>query len=138
MECVSNPDSDSDEVAHLDTHILVWLYSNPHRHWPEPVSQLLESAILRYSPMARLELHFLQEIGRIKVSPAPLLDELAASLGLTECRQAFSDVIDKARGLTWTRDPFDRLIVAQAIAANARLITHEENIRTHFPGAVWK
>ena len=40
--------------------------------------------------------------------------------------------IGQAQSLTWTRDPFDRLIVAKAMAANAKLITHDENIRLNF------
>lgn len=129
--------TDPPELAHLDTHILVWLYQNPARKWPDTVRRLLDSALLRYSPMARLELHFLREIGRITVEPAELLAEVSGPLQLGECTQPFPDVIDRARRLTWTRDPFDRVIVAQAIAANARLITHDENIRANFPGAVW-
>jgi PIN domain nuclease of toxin-antitoxin system len=129
--------TDEPALAHLDTHILVWLYRNPHRAWPERVRVLLESARLRYSPMARLELHFLREIGRIEVAPAELLAELTGPLELQECGQPFGTVVEQAQALSWTRDPFDRLIVAQAMAAGAGLITHDENIRAHYAGAVW-
>jgi PIN domain nuclease of toxin-antitoxin system len=125
-------------LAHLDTHILVWLYRMPQRAWPDPVRVLLDSAVLRYSPMARLELHFLHQIGRINVAPADLLLELGEPLQLRECGQSFAAVVEHAQTLTWTRDPFDRLIVAQAITADAKLITHDENIRANFAGAVWK
>ena len=84
--------------------------------------------MLRYSPMARLELYYLHQIGRINVLPAELLSELTEPLCLRECDQSFSAVIGQAQSLTWTRDPFDRLIVAQAMAAKAKLITHDENI----------
>jgi PIN domain nuclease of toxin-antitoxin system len=127
----------SHELAHLDTHIMVWLYRKPERAWPKQVLCLLDSAVLRYSPMARLELYYLQQIGRISVSPAELLAELAGPLNLRECDQSFAAVVGRAQSLTWTRDPFDRLIVAQAITASAKLITHDETIRMNFPGAVW-
>jgi PIN domain nuclease of toxin-antitoxin system len=129
--------TDSAVLAHLDTHMLIWLYSKPDRAWPEQVVHLLESATLRYSPMVRLELHYLLEIGRITVSPTELLLELSETLSLRECDHPFAAVVEQAQTLTWTRDPFDRLIVAQAMAANAKLITHDENIRMNFPGAVW-
>lgn len=124
-------------LAHLDTHVLIWLYHNPQRTWPTPVRVILDSGVLSYSPMTRLELHLLYQIGRIKVTPGDLLTELCEPLQLRECVQPFSAVVDAAQALTWTRDPFDRLIVAQAIAAGAKLITHDENIRTHFLDAVW-
>lgn len=38
---------------------------------------------------------------------------------------------------SWTRDPFDRLIVANAKAAGAPLITKDERIRKHYRRAIW-
>ncbi|MBI4756646.1 MAG: PIN domain nuclease [Betaproteobacteria bacterium] len=123
--------------VHLDTHILVWLYADPLRAWPAEVRRLLETAALRYSPMARLELQYLREIGRLNVPPAALLAELATPLDLRECRQAFSAVVERAQSLHWTRDVFDRIIVAQASAAGARLVSRDVLIRKHFADAVW-
>jgi PIN domain nuclease of toxin-antitoxin system len=40
--------------------------------------------------------------------------------------------------LTWTRDPFDRLIAAHAIVAGARLLTADEQILEHLPLATWE
>jgi len=37
----------------------------------------------------------------------------------------------------WTRDPFDRLIAAQAALARARLLTRDDLLRRHFPSAFW-
>ncbi len=127
----------SNSEVHLDTHILVWLYADPKRTWPAAVRHLLETAPLRYAPMARLELHYLHEIGRLKVAPAVLLAALSAPLGLRECQQPFSAVVEYAQTLLWTRDVFDRLIVAQAMAAQALLISRDAAITQHFEGAVW-
>jgi PIN domain nuclease of toxin-antitoxin system len=44
----------------------------------------------------------------------------------------------EAIDVDWTTDPFDRLIVAQAIAnSNAKLITRDRLIRKNYPQAVW-
>ena len=51
--------------------------------------------------------------------------------------QDFSIIMQHALELNWTRDPFDRLIVAQAMAAGAALVTADHLIREHFVGAVW-
>jgi PIN domain nuclease of toxin-antitoxin system len=42
-----------------------------------------------------------------------------------------------AADLSWTRDPFDRLISAHAIVANAPLITADETIRANLSLAIW-
>lgn len=42
-----------------------------------------------------------------------------------------------AMDLSWTCDPFDRLISAHAIVANAPLVTADEKIREHLPLAIW-
>jgi len=39
--------------------------------------------------------------------------------------------------IIWTRDPFDRLIVAHAIKANCNLLTKDEKIRKNYAHAVW-
>ncbi len=46
-------------------------------------------------------------------------------------------VVAHARAQTWTRDPFDRLIVGQAAAGDAQLVTRDAEIRAHYARAVW-
>lgn len=48
-----------------------------------------------------------------------------------------ADLVEAASPLSWTRDPFDRLIAAHAIVANAPLVTADETIRENLPLAVW-
>jgi len=44
----------------------------------------------------------------------------------------------EALPLDWSRDPFDRIIVAQAIANHdAVLLTADAHIRSHYRRAVW-
>jgi PIN domain nuclease of toxin-antitoxin system len=38
---------------------------------------------------------------------------------------------------SWTRDPFDRLIVANALANDAPLITKDEEIRRNYSRSIW-
>jgi len=46
-------------------------------------------------------------------------------------------VVHAATSLTWTRDPFDRMIVADAIVAASDLLTKDEQILTNAPFARW-
>ncbi len=62
---------------------------------------------------------------------------LAGSLGLGVCALPFERVVETAQRQAWTRDPFDRLIVAQASLAAAPLLTKDRTIREHYAKAAW-
>ena len=84
-----------------------------------------------------LELDILHEIGRIAVTPQRVL-EAAGEIGQVGVSDAtFTETVLATRPLSWTRDPFDRLITATAIADGARLLTADKTILTHFADAVW-
>lgn len=113
----------------LDTHVLVWLYAGALDRFPPSLRERLNSGRLVISPMARLELRYLHEIGRLTDDSERIVSELSAAVGLTEDDQPFSRVVELAERVTFTRDPFDRLIVSQALAAKDPLVTKDERIR---------
>jgi PIN domain nuclease of toxin-antitoxin system len=47
------------------------------------------------------------------------------------------EIARHARLLGWTRDPFDRFIVAHALASNAILLTADKTIRERCSQALW-
>jgi PIN domain nuclease of toxin-antitoxin system len=124
-------------VAHLDTPVLVWLYAGALERIPAQVREQLETHALVFSPAARLELQFLFEIRRIADTADTVIADLERRIELRESDVPFPKVVSIATALTWTRDPFDRLIVAQAQAQRAPLITADGVIRKHFKGAIW-
>jgi PIN domain nuclease of toxin-antitoxin system len=87
--------------------------------------------------MVALELQYLFEIGRLKEPPDAVLPALQGSLGLVVCDRPFAEVSWEARRLAWTRDPFDRLITAQASVGDARLMTKDETILKNYARAFW-
>jgi PIN domain nuclease of toxin-antitoxin system len=123
-------------LTHLDTHVVVWLYANDRARL-RPVWSRLERATLAISPMVTLELELLREIGRLRVGGGDIVADLVARIGLQVSTTSMVQVIGHALALSWTRDPFDRLIVANALADDAPLITKDETIRKHLPNAVW-
>jgi PIN domain nuclease of toxin-antitoxin system len=84
-----------------------------------------------------LELGFLHELGRLKPSASKLISTLSTDIGLRVCDLPFRTVVDHAMAEGWTRDPFDRLIVANAKAAGAPLVTRDERIHKHYSRALW-
>jgi PIN domain nuclease of toxin-antitoxin system len=92
---------------------------------------------LQVSPIAILELQYLHEVRKARDSVATMLTALRGDVGLQVADVSLEELIDVARDLSWTRDPFDRLIAAHAIVANAPLVTADETIREHLSLAVW-
>jgi PIN domain nuclease of toxin-antitoxin system len=53
------------------------------------------------------------------------------------CDLPFRTVVEYALKENWGRDPFDRLIVANAKAAEAPLVTKDARIRRHYSRVIW-
>lgn len=125
-------------MIHLDTHVVAWLYSDGDaRMSPVARAALKGSDDIRISPMVRLELRYLFEVGRVTAPAAEVVDELRTTLGLTVCDASFVAVAHLAETLTWTRDPFDRLIVAHAALHEAPLVTKDGTLHERYPRCVW-
>lgn len=123
---------------YLDTHILVWLYQDgAARLTPEGIRAIETAEQLLISPMVELELSYLHEISRINRKASVILDCLRRDIGLETCPQPFAAVIGSALALNWTRDPFDRIIVAQAAHRKSPLLTADQNILKHYATAIW-
>jgi len=125
-------------MIYLDTHVVVWLYAKGASALSKTSSQLLEQENdIRISPMTRMELQYLKEIKRINQDPIIILDSLDSTIGLSICNSPFPLIVKEAENNAWTRDPFDRLIVAQASLNEAPLITKDEIIHANYPAAIW-
>ncbi len=72
------------------------------------------------SPMVILEIDFMREIGRVYESGERIFRELSKRSGLAISDTPFADVVFEASAQSWTKDPFDRIIVAEAAVHAAR------------------
>lgn len=124
-------------MIYLDTHIALWLHVGAHELLSKAAADAIRANDLRISPMVLLEVQYLSEAGKVKTTPDAMLASLADALGLTICDAPFEQVAQAAIGMTWTRDPFDRIITAQAGLADAPLVTKDSVIRKHYRKAIW-
>ncbi len=124
-------------LIYLDTHVVVWLYAGQLQRIPASVQDVLNDQPLLISPMVLLEIQYLSEIGRFTDSVDQVVDVLTRDLGLAICDLPFPASARKALELSWTRDPFDRLIVGQAALRDLPLVTSDRQIRTHYSRALW-
>ena len=124
-------------IAYADTHILVWLFYGETNKLSAAARHAVEECEILASPATVLETELLHEIGRTRQTASMIFSTLATDIGLRVCPLPFRDIVNQALKESWTRDPFDRLIVANAKAAGAALVTKDERIRKHYARAVW-
>jgi len=123
--------------AYLDTHVALWLYAGETGRISKRAATLINRESMLASPIVLLELEYLREVGRIAATPQTIVAELKRRVGLAIQNRSFEAVTEQALDLDWTRDVFDRLIVAQAALDGSALVTTDRTIRKHYPKAVW-
>jgi PIN domain nuclease of toxin-antitoxin system len=124
-------------IVYVDTHVLVWLFYGETHKLTASARQAVEEADLVASAATVLEMELLHEIGRTRQPASAIVAVLEADVGLRVCDLPFRDIVNHALKESWTRDPFDRLIVANAKAAGAPLVTKDERILKHYRRAIW-
>lgn len=121
----------------LDTHGVVWLYAGLVEKFSQAVRQLINDQDVYISPIVRLELQYLYEIQRITVDVDAIVTDLSGQIALQVCNKPFNLIVTQALKYTWTRDPFDRLIVVNAALNDNVLLSKDQTILKNYPHAKW-
>ncbi len=124
-------------MIYLDTHVVAWLYAGLLEKFNQSIRSTLNENEIRISPIVRLELQYLFEIQRLREPAEVIIADLSDRIGIIICDKDFNTVINRAITISWTRDPFDRVIVAQAGLNDHVLITKDKNIIANYPHARW-
>jgi PIN domain nuclease of toxin-antitoxin system len=122
--------------AHLDTHIALWLHDTLIEKISPAQAHLIETSDVFISQFVRLELHYLFEIGRINIKPDTIISFLSTNADILVSTTPLQKIMNEAVRLQWTRDPFDRLITANALTEKASLLTQDSTILRHCSSAV--
>lgn len=121
----------------LDTHVIVWLYKGAKELFSEPAQRALQNEELVISPIVLLELQYLYEAKKIRKKAEAIVADLQKTIGIRMTHPDAEAVIRAALPLSWTRDPFDRMIVAHAQSQKAPLLTKDRVILRHYARAMW-
>jgi PIN domain nuclease of toxin-antitoxin system len=121
----------------LDTHVVIWLHAKLLDKLSGDAIQQIEDNEILITQMVRLEMQYLFEIGRIKVTPETIIKDLNETIGLKISQMKVEQVFDHAIDYQWTRDVFDRLITAEAEAMGVTLVTKDKKILANYEKAIW-
>ena len=121
----------------IDTHIVIWLYSGKLDLLSKVAIDEIRRNDLLISPIVKLELSYLYEIGRLNDPSGKIINDLGKEIGLKVVEDSFIEIIDMASGYNWTQDPFDRIITAHARVRNLRLLTKDRTILANYELAFW-
>ena len=113
----------------LDTHALVW-YAENSPQLPEPITQLLAGGqtIVHVSVVSFWELATLTSLGRLVLAPdlATWIAKIrASSFRIIPIEDQHLVAYATLPQVKDHRDPFDRLLIAQALSENLTLISRD-------------
>jgi PIN domain nuclease of toxin-antitoxin system len=114
----------------LDTHVLLWALATPERLAPAIRDQLEDPAnIVLFSAASIWEIAIKARLGRADFPPSPTrVSEAARASGFLELPVHAAAAARVAALPLLHRDPFDRLLVAQAISEPALLYTADRQL----------
>lgn len=124
-------------MIYLDTHVIVWLYAGLEEKFSQTVKKIMNENETLISPIVRLELQYLHQLERIDQPADEVIGDISKRFGTRICEKDFNAVVSQALSHTWTRDPFDRLIVANAAIDDSILISKDKNILENYDQARW-
>jgi len=113
----------------LDTHFLLWIVLGSSRL--EAFPWLDRYRPWGVSPVSLLEMQFLAEVGRLKVTNPELTERISEDPRFVVDEVPTVALIHHALPLGWTRDPFDRLLAAHSSARRTPLATVDGTLQEH-------
>jgi PIN domain nuclease of toxin-antitoxin system len=124
----------------LDTHVLLWSVSDPARIAPEARAQIEEPANVRLiSAASAWEIATKHALGKLPLREPPdaFLRRAGTDLCADELPITARHALLSASLPNHHRDPFDRLLVAQAIVEGATLVTADHMLPPYGVALLW-
>jgi PIN domain nuclease of toxin-antitoxin system len=111
--------------AILDSHFLIWIVTRSRRLSRFPwLDRYLPWGV---SPIALLEIQFLSELGKVDLKPG-FHDAVRSDARFELDDPPSASLVERAIPLSWTRDPFDRLLAAHSEVRRSPMISVDEDM----------
>lgn len=111
----------------LDTHIFLWLTADDKRLNQHARGMILDAEKVSISSASIWEIAIKFRVGKIRVNPDDAIREIAIC-GFEELPVRNSHAAEVAKLPLLHNDPFDRLLIAQAITEGLRLLTADVHL----------
>ena len=126
-------------IALLDTHAFIWMDSEPHR-----LSKLARDTIqdpsneIWLSVMSVWEMVIKKQLGKLTLS-IPLIQTVESQIqnGIQVLDATFQHVLAVETLPPIHRDPFDRILIAQAISIGASFISCDPIVSQYPAPVIW-
>jgi PIN domain nuclease of toxin-antitoxin system len=119
----------------LDTHIFLWWRGEPSRLAPKVRSSIAAADIVFVSAVSAWEAAIKVSLGRLKLPDTIEAGVLAS--GFEKLLITFSHAERTASLPHHHRDPFDRMLIAQAQAEGLTLVTHDRLLAPYDVEILW-
>lgn len=113
----------------LDTHFLLWIILSSKRLADYPWIDHYQPWGI--SPISLLEIELLAEVGRVDLKGREFLYTVLEDPRFRVLNTSVLSLVQHAFHLTWTRDPFDRLLVAHSLSLGLPLCTADSVLQRH-------
>lgn len=113
----------------LDTHVVLWQAAGEDRLGPQATKCLENAEELRFSIVSFAEIGVKASIGKLEI-PSDFADQVA-QMGFRILRLTAADGLAVGRLPLYHRDPFDRLLIAQARSEGLTLLTADRRIHAY-------
>lgn len=114
----------------LDTHVFLWVLSKPDRLNTKAVKAIRDpNHTVFVSAVSAVEISIKASLGKLKV-PANLRSEIV-SRGMQELPLQYEHGEMLSQLPMHHGDPFDRMLIAQALEEGLILVTHDQKIKRY-------
>ena len=124
----------------LDTHVFLWMAAAPDQLTAR-VREIVRQKTnrLHLSAASGWEIALLQKLGRIQLPDEPrrFIPEAIQQLHIIPLPIEFSTAISAAELPLFHRDPFDRILIAEAIKEKMVVLTRDKKFREYGVQSEW-
>jgi PIN domain nuclease of toxin-antitoxin system len=124
----------------VDTHCWLWFLMSPERLSPEALDALADTSNEVFvSAAVAWELVIKHGLGKLELPapPAEYVRDRITAVGHSPLPISVEHALGLARLPAHHKDPFDRMLVAQAIVDDLVLVTADEKLRAYGAPILW-
>jgi len=114
----------------LDTHLVLWAMQDSKQLSPAARKQIRAAEANYVSAVSLWEIAIKASLGRLAVDSETLEEQLGVA-GFQPLPVTWQHTVQVRKLPMHHRDPFDRMLIAQAVSEPLRLLTHDAGLRVY-------